>query len=224
MNTPARRWILVTTATVALTLAMSWALPGCSFNVSCGADEPLGGAKTSTDPDYGYTFDYPAAWVLEEDSAADVEGGIAASKGVSVYDPDGVRADNSYIDIFQVSIYELNITVDESALPEVKPELERVIADIASQDASWKTLEAMSDAEVGGLSGFKTLVTNTTDGKQVNSALYFLFDGSTEYELMLQAATENWEAIQVDFNAILASFKPGVATETTAETTAETSQ
>jgi len=155
---------------------------------------------------------------LDEDSAADIEGGIAASKGVSVPDPDGARGDNYYIDLFQVSIYELNITVDESTLPEVKPQLEEMIVGIGSQDSSWKILEPLSDATVGGLSGFETLVTHLMDGEQVNSRLYFLFDGSTEYELMLQAATESWDAVQADFEAILASFKPGAATQTTAST------
>lgn len=215
MSTSARRWTLVTTAAVVLTVLLSWALPGCSFNVSCGAEEPGGDAggpaetETYTDADYGYSFDYPSDWKLDEDSSAEVEGGIAASKGVSVHDPEGIRSEGYYVDLFQVSIYELNITVDESTLPEIKPQLEEMIAGIGSQDSSWKTLEPLADAEVSGLSGFKTQVTHLMDGKQVNSQLYFLFDGNTEYELMLQAATESWDSIQPDFDAILASFKPG---------------
>ncbi|MBN1628722.1 MAG: hypothetical protein JW990_03065 [Thermoleophilia bacterium] len=215
MGTSARRWTLVTMAAVVLTVLLSWTLPGCSFNVSCGAEEPGTGAEspvgaqTYTDADYGYSFDYPADWKLDEDSAAEIEGGVAASKGVSVHDPEGARTKTYAVDLFQVSIYELNITVDESALPEVKPQLENMIAGIGSQDPSWEILEALADAEVGGLSGFETLVTHLMDGRQVNSRLYFLFDGSTEYELMLQAATESWDAIQPDFDAILASFKPG---------------
>ena len=234
MSASARRWTLGTTAAVVLILLLSWALPGCSFNVSCGSDEPTGGAKgpdgveTYTDPDFGYSFAYPADWVLDEDSAADIEGGIAASKGVSVHDPEGARGDKYYIDLFQVSIYELNITVDASTLPEVKPQLEEMIVGIGSQDSSWKVLEPLSDATVGGLSGFETLVTHLMDGEQVNSRLYFLFDGGTEYELMLQAATESWDAIQPDFETILAGFKPGAATDAGAgagaETTASTSR
>lgn len=223
------RWTLVMTAAVILVLSLSWALPGCSFNVSCGTEEPAAttenpagtteaasGPLTYTDADYGYSFAYPSDWRLDEDSSAEVEGGIAAAKGVSAIDPKGAKGDEFYVDLFQVSIYELNITIDEAALPEVKPQLEQMIAGIGSQDPSWEVLEAMSEAEVGGLSGFKTLVTHLMDGRQVKSRLYFLFDGRTEYELMLQAATESWDAIQPDFEAILASFTPSATTETTA--------
>ena len=42
---------------------------------------------------------------------------------------------------------------------------------------------------------------------------YFIFSGNIEYQLVLQAASENWEKDQAVFDAFLASFKPGAATQ-----------
>lgn len=201
-------------AAVLVALAVAFALGGCGFSVSCGTDKAgtaEGAVDTYTDADYGYSFSYPAEWALDTEAKAEVEGGIAAANGVSVFDTEGAKAEDYYVNVFQVAVYELSVVVEESMLPDVEPQLESLLAGIAAQDSSWKTLAALSETTAGGLGGFKTTVSHTMDGVPVTSTLYFLFDGSTEYELTVQAATDDWEAGQPAFDAIVASFKPGSA-------------
>ncbi len=208
---------------VVLMLSVVLILGVCGFSVGCGSEDVVdttspadtAEVKSYTDPIYGFSFDYPADWKLDEDSGAEIEGGINAAKGVSVFDPQGASNGRYFLNVFQVSVYELAMTIDDSVLPDVKPQLESAIAGVASQDESWETLEAMSAAEAGGLNGFKTTVTHALDGEMVKSTLYFLFDGSIEYELMLQAGVEDWETAQADLGAVLASFRPGVSTDAT---------
>jgi hypothetical protein len=208
-------WPRISAIAVALVvLPVAFALGGCGFSVSCGADK-AGGVETYADPDYGYSFAYPSNWVLDEDTTLEVESGINRANGVSVFDPDGANADGSYLDLFEVSVYELGFTVDESMMPDIKPELEALMADAGTQDATWKTVEALADAKVAGLSGFKATIEHSVDGTPVKSTTYFLFNGSIEYELILQAMPENWQAKQAEFSAMVASFKPGTTTGTT---------
>ncbi|OFW56747.1 MAG: hypothetical protein A2133_12245 [Actinobacteria bacterium RBG_16_64_13] len=198
--------------TVALLLLMLTLVVGaCSagFSLSCGGDE---GVKTYTDADYGYSIEYPGAWELQKGSNVDVTSGLTATNSVSVFDPDGASSGGSYIDLCEVSVYELSVTVDDSMMPDIEPQVEAVLADLASQDPSWETVEALSDTSVGGLTGFKTTVSYLMDDTPTTATLYFLFNGSIQYELMLQAATEEWDAQQTSFHAILVSFKPGRAT------------
>lgn len=210
---------------IALIIAVALTLGGCGFSIGCSAGDDVdtqgsgdvGETKSYTDPDYGFSFDYPTDWELDDNSQAEVEGGLAAAKGVSAFDPEGAKNGDYFLDVFQVSVYELSMTVDESMLPDVKPELESVVAGIASQDESWETLEAMSAAEVGGLKGYKTTVTHAMDSEMVKSTLYFLFDGDIEYELMLQASVDDWEGAQAALGSMLASFQPRAATDETDE-------
>ena len=120
----------------------------------------------------------------------------------------------------EVSVYELNITVDDSMLPDVKPEVETVVADLESQDCELEDARGPVGRHGGRAEGWKVHC-QLHHGRH-SRRLSRSTSSSTatlEYELMLQAATENWEANQADFDAILASFRAGAATDaTTAET------
>lgn len=194
---------------VLLVLAMALVLPGCSadFNLSCGDAETA--AKTYTDADYGYSFQYPGDWVVQQGDSADVTGGSGSESGMSVYDPDGTVAGDSYIDLFQVSVYELTVTVDESVMPEIRSEVENLLTDLETQSDDWTKIEDLSDATVGGMDGYQATYGFTTDGTPTMSTFYFVFAGDIQYQLTLQAATETWEERQPEFESIVASFKPG---------------
>ncbi len=179
---------------------------------ACGSDGPTAGngtAKTYTDPDYGFSFEYPADWRLQEGDSSDVTAGGSATTSVGVFDPEGAVADDTYVDLAQTSVYELNITVDESMMPDIQAEVEQVIASLESQATDLETIEALSETEVGGMPGFKVTYSFTKGGEPVTSTLYFLFSGSIEYQLTLQAATKNWEANAPVFDALVSSFNPG---------------
>jgi hypothetical protein len=194
---------------VLLLLALGLILPGCSadFNLSCGDAETA--AKTYTDADYGYSFQYPGGWVVQQGDSAKVTGGSSSDGGMSVYDPEGTVAGDYFIDLFQVSVYELAVTVDESMMPEIKSEVETLLADLETQGNDWTKVEDLSGATVDGMDGYQATYGFTTDGTPTMSTFYFLFTGDIQYQLTLQAATETWEERRPEFDAIVASFTPG---------------
>ncbi len=173
-----------------------------------------GGTETYSDSVYGFTFDYPADWKAVTSDTAAVTSGADPAAVVTVVDPDGARVADKRLDLFMVRVYELSQVVDESALPEVRPYLESLIADIQSQDPTWKVEEALIETRVGGIPGYQSTFSFDWDASTpVNTTSYFLFAGDIEYQLVLQAATENWEADQAVFAAILASFRNGTAAD-----------
>ena len=114
----------------------------------------------------------------------------------------------TYIDLAQVSVYKLSVAIDSSMMPQIKTEVEAVLASLESQAADMKTVESLSETTVGGMTGYKATYSFSKSGAPVTSTLYFLFNGSLEYQLTLQAADENWEAKKPAFATLVASFKP----------------
>lgn len=204
----ARRPVYIMVSTVLLLLATGLLLTSCSadFNLSCGETDP--GTKTYTDKTYGYSFAYPGDWMVQEGDSAQVTAGSGSEGGVTVYDPEGAVAGRSYIDLFQVSVYELAVTVDESMMPEVKAEVERLLVGLESQ-GGWTRTAELAEVTVGGVDGYVVTYAFDTDDTPATSTFYFLFSGTIQYQLTLQAATKNWEKKQPEFEAIVNSFKPG---------------
>ena len=114
-----------------------------------------GDVKTYTDANYGYSFDYPDGWEVQEGDSAEVTAGGSAAGSVGVYDPDGAVADKTYIDLAQVSVYKLSVAIDSSMMPQIKTEVEAVLGSLESQAADMKTVESLSETTVGGMSGYK---------------------------------------------------------------------
>ena len=200
-----RRSVILTVFALAL-IVMLAALTACGDDSSSSS-----GVKTYTDQKYGYSFEYPGSWKLEEGGTADVSAGGSSAASVGVYDPDGAVAEDTFIDMMQVSVYELNVTVDESLMPEIKGEVETVLETLESQAGGLDTLVPLAEAELGGMSGYSITYSFAKNGAPVTSTLYFMFFGDVEYQLTVQAADENWEADQPVFDAILDSFDPGTA-------------
>ena len=179
----------------------------------CGGDgdSTTGGDNVYTDPDYGFSFVYPADWQLQEGDSSDVTAGGSATTSVGVFDPEGAVADDTFIDLVQLSVYELNVAVEESMMPDIQAEVEQVLASLESQAADIQTVEALSETKVGDVPGFEVTYSFSKGAAPVTSTLYFLFDGDLEYQLTLQAATENWEKNAPIFEALVSSFRPGTA-------------
>ncbi len=223
MNGQTWRLLRPRMAVALLILLLAFVPAGCGFDfeLSCGGNENE--IETYTDPDYGYSFQYPGDWELETSTGAEVTSGAGSNGGVHVFDPDGASAENSsgndyYVDLFQVSVYELDVTVDESMMPEIKTEMEGLLADLASQSGDWQMIDDLSETTVGGMPGYQTSYSFNMDGTPTSCTFYFVFEGNIQFQLTTQAATENWEAKQTEFDAIVASFGPGPATTATTET------
>ena len=168
-----------------------------------------GETKTYTDATYDYSFDYPGSWQLQEGDTADVSAGGASVGSVGVYDPKGAVAEDTYIDMVQVSVYELSVVVDESVMPEIKAELEAVLESLQSQAGDLQTVEPLAEITGGGIDGYKVTYSFAKNSAPVISTLYVLLSGDREYQLTVQAASENWEKNQSVFQTITGSFRPG---------------
>ena len=198
------RWSVILAVLTLALIATLAPLTACGDDASSSSGE-----KTYTDEKYGYSFEYPGSWKLEEGGTADISAGGSSAASVGVYDPEGAVAEDTFIDMMQVSVYELNVTVDESLMPEIKGEVEAVLETLESQAGGLDTLVPLAEAEVGGMSGYSVTYSFTKNGAPVTSTLYFMFSGEVEYQLTVQAADENWQADQPTFDAILDSFDPG---------------
>ena len=209
-RTRARLVGLAVVAAVLLTLLATLAACGSS-----GGGSATGDVETYTDKTYGYSFQYPSGWKLQETAdQADVSSGAAPAATVAVYDPDGAKTETSYTDLVEVSVYKLNGVVDDSIMPELEAEVESVFAGLESQAKDLAVVEAMSSVSMAGLKGWKITYSFDKDGVPAQSSLYLLFGGSLEYQLLIQSATESWQADQAVFQAFLSSFTPGGGSST----------
>ena len=202
-----------------LLVAAAVALGACGGSDS-GNDVPSGIVTTYTDDAYGFSFEYPADWTIQRNDEAQVTAGAAAVASVGAYDPKGASSGNSYYDLVEVSVYQLNGTVDDSIMPQVKEEVQATFAQIESQAGNWKAATELADVSLAGLKGWTITYDFDLGDMPAKCTFYMLFGGTREYQLLLQASSENWEENKTVFDAFLASFKPGTETPTTSATTA----
>jgi hypothetical protein len=177
-----------------------------------------GGGNTYTDKTYGFSFAYPDGWEIQETAGqAGVSSGAAPVVSVAAYDPKGAIAGNSYTDILEVSLYKLSGEVDDSVMAQLETEVKGVFDDLQTQAADMKIVEPMASVTLGSLKGWKITYSFDKNGAPAESTLYLMFGGSFEYQLLVQAATETWQADQAGFQAFVSSFRPGTTTATTAK-------
>jgi hypothetical protein len=202
-------------------MAIPFALTACAAKTS-GSDS-TGAVNSYADQTYGYSFQYPREWRVQKGDTASVTVGATAKGVVGVFNLKGSSSGGNYIDGVQVRVYELPVTVDKSMMPDVKTEVQKIFDQLGSQSGDWKALDSLADVTVGGLDGWTINYSFTSDGEPSLSRFYVVFGGNREYQLLVQASTKNWEADQPAFDAIVASFKPGAATTTTAASPATSS-
>jgi hypothetical protein len=202
-----RRTLKLLLLPAALAILVSGLAAGCTTTSSTSS------VKTYQDADYGYSFDYPAAWKLVDSSQPDATSGASAASIITVGDPNGAKVGDTGLDLIMVQIYKLNATFDKTMMPDALAALEPLMANLQSQDPSWKVEQALTETTLGGAPGYVTTSTfSWEDGTPVKTTSYFIFSGKIEYQLVLQAAADNWEKDQAVFDAFLASFKPGPTT------------
>ena len=188
---------------LALTVVFSSLLAGCTTG-----DE--GPPRTYTDPEYGFSFEYPSDWKVSSSAEANITGGAAPVATVTVGDPNGARAGDTGLDIIMVRVYRLNAVIDEALLPEVLAELEPLVTGLQAQDPSMVVEQPLTQTSVNGLPGFQFTSTFDWDSDiPMRTTSYFLFAGDTEYQLVVQATQDNWSDNQEVFAAFLSTFQPG---------------
>lgn len=171
----------------------------------CGSGE-----KMYTDSTYGYTFRYPGGWKVQAGTTDVTAGGIAAGNA-GVYDPNGTRVGDTFVDLAMVTVYNLSFTVDDPWSPEIHAELETVLAHLEDQTTDLKVEKPLSQTTVADLKGYSVTYTFTKEGTPLRSTLHFVFDEDREYELTQQAAISTWETAKPALERIIESFEPGRA-------------
>jgi hypothetical protein len=210
MHKHTRARLVALAALTVLLLSVVVTLAACG-----GGGGATGDVKTYTDDTYGFTFEYPSDWKLQETAdQADVTSGASAAKMVAAYDPDGAKSETSYTDLIEVSIYELSGTVDDSVMSQLEAEVKTVFAGLESQAKDLKVVEDMTAVSTAGVTGWKITYSFDKDGVPAQSTLYLLFGGTLEYQLLIQSATANWQADQPIFQAFVSSFTPKAGSTT----------
>ncbi len=178
---------------------------------ACGSQAVV---EIYTDQDFGFSFDYPGDWKLVMSDAAEINTGADPVKVVLAGDPDGASVGDDSLDMLMVRVYQLRQVVDEAMLPEVLPILEDLLLQYKDQDPTFELEGALKPTTVGGVPGYQVSATFDWDkATPVQTTFYFLFIGDIEYQLVLQAASDNWESNQTVFADFVDSFMPGQKTQ-----------
>ena len=163
-------------------------------------------AATYTDATYGFSFKYPKDWELSVEPVGGTKAGEEASNSMGVYDPEGTQAGDVFIDGVIISVYKLNIVVDEATVGELRPEVEQSLISLEEQRGDMQVVEDLQQITLNGMPGFQITYSLTNEGVPSMSQLVFLFREDTEYLLTVQAAEATWESNQENFELILSTF------------------
>jgi hypothetical protein len=155
---------------------------------------------------YKFSFDYPANWQINTDISKQSTSGAQAAFNVGAFDPKGTIVSKTQIDGAAVSIYNLQVTIDSSNLGDIRPQIEAAVNQLTQSTPGVKTLAALSNTTVNGISGFTVTYSFPYQNTPVVSALYFLFKGNREYQLTLQSAETLWQKLQPQMKSVTDSF------------------
>lgn len=203
-------------AAVVAGLALIVGLGGCSSGGEDGAAAPEGSAaassapanvKTYTSDKHGFSFQYAPPFEEKSDTTWEAQTDASSADTVSVFDTEGTEVGGQYRDAFVVNVYELNTEITDENLPQVATELEENVLPQLRQSSPDMEMTELVSTEVNGLKGFQADATFSVEDTPMNTTLYFLFDGDTEYQLLTQAASDRWEELRPTFDAMVNSFQ-----------------
>lgn len=215
-----RSRVTLTSLALVVILSMTVVFAGCGSSEDGSDTTSASGTtgtltfETYTDPEYGFSFDYPAGWQVSPSAEVNVAGGSAPVAGVTVGDPDGAMIDGVGVDILMVRVYKLNAVIDATLKAQTLTELEQLVVGMQTEDPSLQMLQPLTETTVGALEGwYFTATFQWTDETPMMTTNYFVFDGNLEYQLIVQSTEEHWDADQEVFTTFAATFTPGGAAE-----------
>jgi hypothetical protein len=171
--------------------------------------------KAYTDPEYGYSFSYPAGWEEAVDANSALTSGAIAAGGRSPADSvvvGNINEQNSKeIAGAFVAVYETGIAVDELMMSYFMEYSETMLAQLVNQNSAVSVgiVEPLTETTVGGLSGYKFTISIDAYGVSALATYNILLDRSRIYVLGGMATAANWDDSQKAFDAFIDSFKPG---------------
>lgn len=188
---------------------------GCSASVSVGADpsastsesgSAVALSETLVNDQYGFSFGYSPPFEEESDPTFDGGSGNESASTSSVFDTEGSQIDGQYRDAFVVSVYKLNRSITTDDLPAAKAEIENSLIPSLKQSTPGIQFTPVVDTTLAGKPAFQTDATFEVKGQPIKSSMYFIFDGDTQYQVLVQASGRNWDGLQPTFDAMLESF------------------
>jgi hypothetical protein len=192
--------------TAILEKALGFALSGDSSSTDTTAATLGNDAQTYTDATYGFSFQYPATWKISNDTSIDATGGASATGQAAVFDPDGVSANDIFLDLMMVSTYPQTVTITDADIPALESQIQTLLDGLEGQATNAQVLSPLVQTQLGALKGYTVTYGFDKESVPCTSTLYFLFRGNMEYMVTIQAANQNWESNQDTFAAMLASF------------------
>lgn len=210
-----RRIPIILVAALMAALSFVAATAGCGQSTTSttapttattATSSPTVDSKAYQDSTYGFSFQYASGWQIKKDVSMEAGSGSGPVYSMGVFDPEGTVTNDILRDGVVLSLYKLNVTVDDSMMGDLRTEVESVVADLETQQEGLKTLEPLQDVSVGGIPGFKVTYSFPADGVSLVSTLYFLFAGNLEYQVSLQSAESRWDELKPSFAAVTQSF------------------
>lgn len=191
-------------------------LAGCSASVSVGTDpSPTGDTATDgtialtetlVNDQFGFSFGYSPPFEPQDDATFDSGSGSESTSTSAVFDTEGSQIDGQYRDAFLVNSYQLTREVTEADLPAAKAEIENTLIPQLKAGTPGIQFSPVIETTLAGKPAFSTDASFEVKGQAIESTMYFIFDGSTQYQVLVQSAEKNWDGLQPTFDAMLDSF------------------
>ena len=208
-------------AVVASLLLVVGGVGGCSASVELGSGPDRtassGGValtETIVDDRYGFSFGYSPPFEPLKDTEFSGGEGPGSTTSAAVFDTEGAEIGGQYRDAFVVNVYPLQVEVTEENLPDARAELENTVIPQLKAETPGMTFSSLTDTTLAGRPAFTADVAFDVEGEPIESRMYFIFDGRTEYQILTQAAKRNWSGLQPTFDAMLGSLTISGATAT----------
>lgn len=194
----------VAAAVVGAAMAAGCSSSGDSPSPSSSVSVSPSGPQTYTDAQFGYSFGYAPPFAIVDGAGLSVTAGNPADSMVAVMDGSGPQLEGAATNGWMVTAYSLAQPVTSANLETARAELEQnIIPALTKQGYNVGPLTAKT---VAGSPAFAATATATAGKDKVRSMLYFVFDGSTQYQIITQASDDTWSSMQPTFDKFLSSF------------------
>ncbi len=182
---------------------------GCSSSGGSPSPSPSvsvspSGPQTYTDAQFGYSFGYESPYAVVDGATLSAQAGNPADSMVAVMDGSGPQLEGSATNGWMVTAYSLAEPVTSANLATARAELEQNI--IPALTKKGYDVGPLTAKTVAGSPAFVATATPTAAKDKIRSMLYFVFDGSTQYQIITQASDDTWSSMQPTFDKFLSSF------------------
>ena len=173
---------------------------------ACETTVTSGGTTRYNNDEYGFSFEI-ADRFEQADDVSDLQAAAPnADFQVGFFNLDGATVNDTALEGLAVRVFKLNTEVTPDLMPQFKKEIQTGIDQLAAADPSM-TAGPLSDTTVNGLPGLTYEFASTTGNVRLKTREYFLVDGATEYEIVMQSAEDSWVENEPDLQKAADSFK-----------------